>query len=158
MNTVSPSAVGLRSKPKAGGAAVVPVCGTLLDVRRCASHGAGAPGRASGGRGIRCGPPRASLKACLPPGLRAGRLGAGERLEQLARIQTELGITTLFVTHDQEEALAVADRVAVMRAGRIEQIGTPETLYTQPETTFVAEFIGETTKKVVRKAGPKKDA
>ncbi|PPF79412.1 spermidine/putrescine ABC transporter ATP-binding protein [Subtercola sp. Z020] len=62
--------------------------------------------------------------------------------EEIRRIQTELGITTLFVTHDQEEALAVADRVAVMRAGRIEQIGTPEALYTQPQTPFVAEFIG----------------
>ncbi|MGN6502091.1 MAG: ABC transporter ATP-binding protein [Pseudolysinimonas sp.] len=62
--------------------------------------------------------------------------------EQIRRIQTELGITTLFVTHDQEEALAVADRVAVMRAGRIEQIGTPEELYTGPATAFVADFVG----------------
>ncbi|MGE3193238.1 MAG: ABC transporter ATP-binding protein [Microbacteriaceae bacterium] len=62
--------------------------------------------------------------------------------EQIRRIQTELGITTLFVTHDQEEALAVADRVAVMREGRIEQIGTPEQLYTSPETPFVADFVG----------------
>ncbi|MDF2444285.1 MAG: putative spermidine/putrescine transport system ATP-binding protein [Subtercola sp.] len=62
--------------------------------------------------------------------------------DEIRRIQTELGITTLFVTHDQEEALAVADRVAVMRAGTIEQIGTPENLYTQPATTFVAEFVG----------------
>jgi putative spermidine/putrescine transport system ATP-binding protein len=62
--------------------------------------------------------------------------------EQIRRIQTELGITTLFVTHDQEEALAVADRVAVMRAGRIEQIGTPEDLYLRPATPFVADFVG----------------
>ncbi|CAN5349288.1 ABC transporter ATP-binding protein [soil metagenome] len=62
--------------------------------------------------------------------------------DEIRRIQTELGITTLFVTHDQEEALAVADRVAVMRDGVIEQIGTPEDLYTQPSTTFVAEFVG----------------
>ena len=62
--------------------------------------------------------------------------------EQIRRIQTELGITTLFVTHDQEEALAVADRVAVMRAGRIEQIGTPEELYTTPASPFVADFVG----------------
>ncbi|MCH2757957.1 ABC transporter ATP-binding protein, partial [Listeria monocytogenes] len=59
-------------------------------------------------------------------------------------IQTELGITTFFVTHDQEEALAVADRVAVMRAGAIEQIGTPEELYHRPATAFVAEFVGLT--------------
>jgi putative spermidine/putrescine transport system ATP-binding protein len=62
--------------------------------------------------------------------------------EQIRRIQTELQITTLFVTHDQEEALAVADRVAVMRAGRIEQIGTPEELYATPLTPFVADFVG----------------
>ena len=62
--------------------------------------------------------------------------------EQIRRIQTELGITTVFVTHDQEEALAVADRVAVMRAGRIEQIGTPEELYSTPASAFVADFVG----------------
>jgi putative spermidine/putrescine transport system ATP-binding protein len=62
--------------------------------------------------------------------------------DEIRRIQTELGITTLFVTHDQEEALAVADRVAVMNAGNIEQIGTPEDLYTSPATSFVANFVG----------------
>jgi putative spermidine/putrescine transport system ATP-binding protein len=62
--------------------------------------------------------------------------------DEIRRIQTELGITTLFVTHDQEEALAVADRVAVMREGRIEQIGTPEQLYVTPSTPFVADFVG----------------
>jgi putative spermidine/putrescine transport system ATP-binding protein len=62
--------------------------------------------------------------------------------EEIRRIQTELGITTLFVTHDQEEALAVADRVAVMNAGNIEQIGSPEELYTSPATAFVANFVG----------------
>ena len=62
--------------------------------------------------------------------------------DEIRRIQTDLGITTLFVTHDQEEALAVADRVAVMRDGNIEQIGTPEELYTSPTTAFVAAFVG----------------
>jgi len=65
--------------------------------------------------------------------------------EEIRRIQTELGITTVFVTHDQEEALAVADRVAVMCEGRIEQIGTPEELYTRPASAFVAEFVGLST-------------
>ena len=64
--------------------------------------------------------------------------------DEIRRIQTELGITTLFVTHDQEEALAVADRVAVMRDGNIEQIGSPEDLYTRPATAFVATFVGLT--------------
>ncbi|MET4780870.1 ABC transporter ATP-binding protein [Glaciihabitans sp. UYNi722] len=62
--------------------------------------------------------------------------------DEIRRIQTDLGITTLFVTHDQEEALAVADRVAVMRDGNIEQVGSPEDLYTQPATSFVATFVG----------------
>ena len=64
--------------------------------------------------------------------------------DEIRRIQLELGITTLFVTHDQEEALAVADRVGVMRAGRLEQIDRPSTLYNQPATAFVAEFVGLT--------------
>ncbi|MFB2584345.1 ABC transporter ATP-binding protein [Herbiconiux liukaitaii] len=63
--------------------------------------------------------------------------------DEIRRIQREFGITTLFVTHDQEEALAVADRVAVMRAGRIEQIGSPEELYGRAATAFVAEFVGQ---------------
>jgi putative spermidine/putrescine transport system ATP-binding protein len=66
--------------------------------------------------------------------------------DEIRRIQTELGITTFFVTHDQEEALAIADRVAVMRAGDIEQIGTPEELYRRPASPFVAEFVGLTNK------------
>jgi putative spermidine/putrescine transport system ATP-binding protein len=66
--------------------------------------------------------------------------------EEIRRITTDLGITTVFVTHDQEEALAVADRVAVMRAGRIEQIGTPEQLYATPVNTFVADFVGLTSR------------
>jgi putative spermidine/putrescine transport system ATP-binding protein len=62
--------------------------------------------------------------------------------DEIRRIQTELAITTLFVTHDQEEALAVADRVAVMNKGQIEQIGSPEALYSHPSTPFVATFVG----------------
>ena len=62
--------------------------------------------------------------------------------DEIRRIQQELRITTLFVTHDQEEALAVADRVAVMNSGNIEQIGTPEELYLHPASSFVADFVG----------------
>ncbi|WP_135828104.1 ABC transporter ATP-binding protein [Halorussus halobius] len=62
---------------------------------------------------------------------------------QVKRIQSELGITTVYVTHDQEEALAVSDRVAVMHDGRVEQVGRPEDVYRRPETRFVAEFLGE---------------
>ncbi|WP_243696196.1 ABC transporter ATP-binding protein [Labedella phragmitis] len=62
--------------------------------------------------------------------------------DEIRRIQLRLAITTVFVTHDQEEALAVSDRIAVMNAGRIEQIGSPEDLYRDPATTFVADFVG----------------
>jgi putative spermidine/putrescine transport system ATP-binding protein len=64
--------------------------------------------------------------------------------DQIRRIQLEVGITTLFVTHDQEEALAIADRVGVMREGRIEQLAPPTEVYSRPGTSFVAEFVGLT--------------
>lgn len=64
--------------------------------------------------------------------------------EEIRRIQLELGTTTLFVTHDQEEALSIADRVGVMRNGQLEQIAVPAELYDRPSTAFVAEFVGLT--------------
>jgi spermidine/putrescine transport system ATP-binding protein len=64
--------------------------------------------------------------------------------DELKRIQTEVGITFVYVTHDQEEALALSDRIAVMHAGKVEQLGTPEELYERPATRFVADFIGTT--------------
>lgn len=70
------------------------------------------------------------------------KLRAGLRLE-IRRIQRELGITTVLVTHDQEEALTVSDRIAVMSRGRIEQIGAAHDLYHHPRSRFVAEFIGK---------------
>ena len=72
-------------------------------------------------------------------------LDARLRLEmrvELARVQRESGVTMIFVTHDQAEALSLADRIVVMRDGRIEQEGTPETIWTRPETEFVADFMG----------------
>src|SRR5205823_10412526 len=61
---------------------------------------------------------------------------------ELKRIQQEVGITFLYVTHDQEEAMTMSDRLAVMRHGRIEQIGGPEDVYEHPATEFVAGFLG----------------
>jgi len=61
---------------------------------------------------------------------------------ELKRIQRDVGITFVFVTHDQEEALTMSDRIAVMSKGRLEQVGTPEEIYDEPATAFVARFIG----------------
>ncbi len=62
---------------------------------------------------------------------------------ELKELQHRLGVTLVFVTHDQEEALAMSDRIAVMNRGRVEQVGTPAEIYERPRTRFVADFIGE---------------
>lgn len=66
-----------------------------------------------------------------------------EMRDEIKRLHTETKITSLYVTHDQEEALSLADRIAVMNAGTIEQVGTPYEIYNQPANSFVASFIGE---------------
>ncbi|NER27406.1 MAG: ABC transporter ATP-binding protein, partial [Symploca sp. SIO1C4] len=63
---------------------------------------------------------------------------------ELSNLHQELGVTFIMVTHDQEEALSLSDRIAVMRSGKIEQVGTPKEIYEYPRTPFVADFIGET--------------
>ncbi len=63
--------------------------------------------------------------------------------QELKRLQKKLGITFIYITHDQEEALNMSDRIAVMREGRFEQIGTPAQVYDQPKTSYVARFVGE---------------
>ncbi len=63
--------------------------------------------------------------------------------EEIRAIQLELGITTVFVTHDQEEALSISDRIVVMNAGNIEQLGAPHEIYNKPATRFVATFVGQ---------------
>jgi ABC-type Fe3+/spermidine/putrescine transport system ATPase subunit len=67
-----------------------------------------------------------------------------EMRAEIRQLQQTLGITAIYVTHDQEEALSISDRIAVMRAGRFEQIGAPKDVYRDPETPFVAEFMGTT--------------
>lgn len=66
----------------------------------------------------------------------------GQLRAEMRELQTRLGITTILVTHDQEEAMAVADRIVVMKDGRIEQIGSGPEIYHQPQTAFVAGFVG----------------
>src|SRR5471032_970537 len=70
--------------------------------------------------------------------------GALDMQIEVKRLQREYGITTILVTHDQEEALSMADRIAVMSRGRIEQVSTPTGIYDQPQTLFVNEFVGTT--------------
>ena len=77
-----------------------------------------------------------------PLGALDAKLRKGMQTE-LKRIQKEVGITFIFVTHDQEEALSMSDTVVVMNEGVIQQVGTPEDIYNEPENRFVAEFIGE---------------
>jgi putative spermidine/putrescine transport system ATP-binding protein len=75
---------------------------------------------------------------------------------ELKQLQRRLGLTMVFVTHDQEEALAMSDRIAVMNAGKVEQIGAPSDIYDRPSTRFVADFIGDTNLfrgEVIRDAG-----
>src|SRR4029078_7964685 len=66
--------------------------------------------------------------------------------DEIRRIQLEVGTTDVFVTHDQEEAIAVADEVGVMSAGRLEQLAAPQEVYDRPATPFVAEFVGLTSR------------
>ncbi len=77
---------------------------------------------------------------------------------ELKRIQTEVGLTFIHVTHDQEEAMTMADTVAVMNRGRIEQMGAPEVLYDLPETSFVANFLGQANLVIGQVSGQRDDA
>ena len=72
---------------------------------------------------------------------------------ELRDLQQRLGITTVYVTHDQEEAMSVADRIAIMNDGRIEQVGTPEEVYRDPNSTFIADFLGDPSMNIVSVAG-----
>jgi ABC-type Fe3+/spermidine/putrescine transport system ATPase subunit len=63
---------------------------------------------------------------------------------EIRQLQQALGLTAIYVTHDQEEALAISDRIAVLRQGKVEQVDTPERIYRKPQTAFVAEFLGST--------------
>jgi spermidine/putrescine transport system ATP-binding protein len=77
----------------------------------------------------------------------------GQMQVELRRLQRSVGITAIYVTHDQEEALTMSDRIAVMRGGRVEQVGTPAAIYERPTTLFVADFIGDTNLLPVRVSG-----
>jgi len=121
----------------------------MLALVELKGYGARKPSQLSGGqqqrvaiaRALACGPRVLLLDEPL------GALDLKLRVQMqvaLKKIQRDSGTTFVFVTHDQTEALAMSDRVAVMNAGRVEQVGTPEALYHRPTTRFVATFLGDT--------------
>ncbi|HEY3357601.1 MAG TPA: ABC transporter ATP-binding protein [Polyangia bacterium] len=140
-------AFGLRLRRRPG-AEVQRRAGELLELCRLGDLGGRLPAQLSGGqqqrvalaRALAIEPkvllldePLAALDAVIRTELRA----------EIRRIQRRLGMTTVYVTHDQEEALSLADRIAVLRAGRIEQLGPPSAIYHAPRTAFVASFVGK---------------
>jgi spermidine/putrescine transport system ATP-binding protein len=123
--------------------------GEALDLVHLAGYGPRRPNQLSGGQQQRVALARALINQpnvlLLDEPLGALDLKLRKQLQvELKRVQTEVGITFVYVTHDQEEALTMSDRIAVMHRGRVEQLGTPEGLYERPLTRFVADFIGTT--------------
>ncbi len=139
-------AFGLRMRGSSG-AQRTQRAGELLDLVGLGEHTTKYPHQMSGGQQQRVALARALAISprvlLLDEPLSALDAKVREQLrEEIRRIQTELGVTTVFVTHDQEEALSMADRVGVLRAGRLEQCAAPAELYDRPATPFVAEFVG----------------
>jgi thiamine transport system ATP-binding protein len=141
-------AYGLRFRDPPGGVTSDERVAEMLDLVDMEGFGDRDPEALSGGQ-----QQRIALARALAPGpdvllldepLSALDADLRQRLRvRIRAIQRDLSITTLYVTHDQAEALAISDRVAVMREGHIEQIATPEQVYRRPETRFVAEFVGD---------------
>jgi ABC-type Fe3+/spermidine/putrescine transport system ATPase subunit len=128
----------------------------MLELVRLAGLGERKPRQLSGGQQQRVALARALVMhprvLILDEPLGALDLKVRKELQiELKRIQEEIGITFVYVTHDQEEALAMSDRVVVMNAGRIEQIGVPREIYDTPATEWIASFIGDTN--FIRQAG-----
>ncbi len=119
----------------------------MLEVVRLGEYSSRKPSQLSGGQQQRVALARALVNKpsalLLDEPLAALDLKLRQAMQlELKRIQREVGITFIFVTHDQEEALTMSDRIAVMSQGRVEQVGTPEEIYSQPASIFVAGFIG----------------
>ena len=143
-------AFGLRSRPRAkrpDKASIARRVQELLQLVQLPEHGGRYPDQLSGGQKQRIALARALAidPAVLLLDEPFGALDAKVRIELrrwLRKLHEQTGQTTLFVTHDQEEALELADRVVVMRAGKVEQVGTPEEIYRTPASPYVFEFIG----------------
>ena len=130
------------------GSAVRNRVGELLDLVKLPGIGTRYPSELSGGQQQRVALARALAYAprvlLMDEPLGALDLKLREAMQiEISRIQRELRITTIYVTHDQGEAMAMSDRIAVMNAGRIAQLGTPEEIYAAPKSSFVAQFVGK---------------
>lgn len=127
-----------------------------LRMVRLVDYGARAPSQLSGGQRQRVGLARAIVNRpkvlLLDEPLGALDLKLRQEMEsELKRIQAEVGITFIYVTHDQEEALTMSDRIAIFNLGRIVQVGTPIQVYEEPANEFVADFVG--TSNILRRGG-----
>jgi spermidine/putrescine transport system ATP-binding protein len=151
-------AFGLRHRA-VGKAELSKRVGDALDLVQMSSFGNRRPGQLSGGQQQRVALARALVlnPAVLlldePLGALDAKLRRSLKVE-LKALQERVGITFLYVTHDQEEALTMSDRLAVMNAGRIVQVGTPQDVYEEPADTYVADFLGAANLMEVTVAGP----
>jgi ABC-type Fe3+/spermidine/putrescine transport system ATPase subunit len=141
-------AYGLRAR-KLATAQILPRVARALRLVRLEGYGDRWPHQLSGGQLQRVAIARALViePAVLLLDEPLANLDARLRVEmraELRKLQRTLGITAIYVTHDQEEALSISDRIAVMQAGRFEQVGSPQEIYRRPKTPFVAEFMGTT--------------
>jgi spermidine/putrescine transport system ATP-binding protein len=139
-------AFGLRRR-KVDAAEIAKQVGAMLELVELPGYERRRPNQLSGGQQQRVALARALINhprvLLLDEPLGALDLKLRKAMQiELKRIQTEVGITFIYVTHDQEEAMTMSDRIAVMNHGRIEQLGAPEELYERPMTAFVAGFLG----------------
>ncbi|WP_353634919.1 ABC transporter ATP-binding protein [Halobacterium sp. NMX12-1] len=148
MSVAENVAYGLRFRDPPAGQTTDERVAELLELVDLAGFGDRDPGELSGGQQQRVALARALapepdvLLLDEPMSALDARLREQLRV-QVKEIQSELDITTVYVTHDQSEALAISDRVAVLNAGRVEQVGEPEEVYREPASRFVAEFVGD---------------
>ena len=146
LNVFENVAFGLRRR-KVSGPEITRQVGAMLELVELPGYQRRKPNELSGGQQQRVALARALINhprvLLLDEPLGALDLKLRKQMQlELKRIQTEVGITFVYVTHDQEEAMTMSDSIAVMRAGKIEQLGTPEQLYERPATEFVAGFLG----------------
>jgi putative spermidine/putrescine transport system ATP-binding protein len=153
MNVISNIEYGLKVKGVAKDECSARALEALKQVR-LEGYGERKPSQLSGGQRQRVALARALVNRpsvlLLDEPLGALDLKLREQMQiELKELQREVGITFIFVTHDQEEALTMSDRIAVFNNGRIEQLGTPREIYENPVSSFVSEFVGQTNKIVI---------